>query len=134
MVQALLHLLGVDNLSGPWYGFWSGIGSDLSEIAGLLTVAWIFYRRHNCHVHGCWRIGRHSVEGTPHVVCRRHGVGLPEQITPDHIAEAQRLAGKDTEAVLRRLDVIISKLSEQGRPSERRPVEPGHSEAGTRLR
>ena len=68
---ALLHWLGIDTASGPWYAFWSGFGSDLGELAvvgALLNVA----RRHNCHVHGCWRVGRHQVEGTPHVVCRRH--------------------------------------------------------------
>lgn len=29
----LLHVLGVDNVAGPWYGFWSGFGSDLGEAA-----------------------------------------------------------------------------------------------------
>lgn len=56
--------------SGPWYGFWSGFGSDLAELAiigGLVTV----YRRHNCEVHGCWRLGRHRTEAG-HMVCRRH--------------------------------------------------------------
>lgn len=71
-MAALMHVLGVDDVSGPWYGFWSGIGSDLSELAGLLTVAWLFWRRHNCHVHRCWRIGRHPVAGTGYVVCARH--------------------------------------------------------------
>lgn len=67
----LLHVLGVDNVSGPWYGFWSGFGSDLGELAivgGLVNVA----SRHKCHVHRCWRIGRHPVAGTLHVACRRH--------------------------------------------------------------
>jgi hypothetical protein len=70
-VHLLLRILGVDDLSGPWYGFWSGFGSDLGELAivgGLVAVA----RRHNCHVHHCWRVGRHPVEGTTFVVCRRH--------------------------------------------------------------
>jgi len=67
----ILHVMGADNLSGPWYGFWSGFGSDLGEIAiigGLISI----YRRHNCHVKGCWRIGKHPVEGTTYVVCRQH--------------------------------------------------------------
>ena len=71
----LLHWLAVHtgtiNESGPYYGFFSGFGSDLGEIAivgGLISI----YRRHNCHVHGCWRVGRHQVTGTSHVVCRRH--------------------------------------------------------------
>lgn len=77
MVISLAHWLyvhlGIPG-SGPWYGFWSGFGSDVGEVAiagGLVTLV----RRHNCHVHRCWRIGRHQVEGTPHVVCRRHHPG-----------------------------------------------------------
>ena len=73
----LSRLLGLDNGSGPAYLFWSGFGSDLSEIAGLGTIAWIFYRHHNCHVRGCWRIGRLPLEG--YVVCgRHHPRGAPE--------------------------------------------------------
>lgn len=67
----LVHVLGLDNLSGPWYGFWSGAGSDLGELAivgGLIGLL----RKHNCHVHGCPRIGRHKIAGTDWVVCRRH--------------------------------------------------------------
>jgi len=62
---------GTVNESGPYYGFFSGFGSDIGEVAiigGLVAIV----RKHNCHVHNCWRIGRHPVEGTPYVVCRRH--------------------------------------------------------------
>lgn len=78
MWTLLGHLLGLDNLSGPWYGFWSGFGSDVGEVtifAGLIAV----YRRHNCHIRGCPRIGHHQVEGTEWVVCRRHHPDLPNQ-------------------------------------------------------
>ncbi len=68
----LAHVLGLDNGSGPWYLFWSGFGSDLSEITGLGAVAYIFWRKHNCHTPGCWRIGRHESEGR--VLCHRHAV------------------------------------------------------------
>ena len=67
----LSHFLGLDNLSGPYYGFWSGFGSDLSELAiagGLYGVL----RKYNCHVRRCWRSGRHPVEGTTFTVCRHH--------------------------------------------------------------
>ena len=69
----LLHLIGADDVSGEWYGFWSGFGSIL--IPPLLTavpIVWVLLRKHNCHARGCWRIGRHPVEGTGFVVCRRH--------------------------------------------------------------
>jgi len=72
-VTWLLHWLAVHtgtvNESGPYYGFWSGFGSDLGEVAivgGLLTMV----RKHNCHQRHCWRIGRHLVDGTPW--CNRH--------------------------------------------------------------
>jgi hypothetical protein len=66
----LPHILGIDNLSGRWYGFWSGIGSDLGELAivgGLVTLV----RHRNCEVHHCWRLGRHPTDGG-HMVCRKH--------------------------------------------------------------
>ena len=71
MLHTLAHYSGLTNLSGPWYGLWSGIGSDIGEVA-LLAGAWAILRRHNCHVRGCWRIGHRPVEHTPYVVCHRH--------------------------------------------------------------
>jgi hypothetical protein len=67
----LLHFLGMDDLTGPYYGFWSGIGSDLGELAVVGALAGLL-RKHNCHVRRCWRIGRHPVEGTLWVVCAKH--------------------------------------------------------------
>lgn len=75
MIGWLLHWLAVHtgtvNEAGPYYGFWSGFGSDLSELAivgGLVAV----YRRHNCHQHWCWRVGRFPVGDGQFVTCRRH--------------------------------------------------------------
>lgn len=70
-VHWLQHVLGLDNPSGPWELFWSGFGSDLGEWT-IAATPFVLWRRHNCHVKRCWRIGRHRVEGTPFVVCRRH--------------------------------------------------------------
>ena len=58
-------------LWGSGYQFWSGIGSDLSEIT-LLAMAAGLYKAHNCHVHRCWRLARHPVDGTAYKVCRKH--------------------------------------------------------------
>lgn len=66
-----LHVTGADNVSGSEYGFWSGFGSDLGEIA-LLAGLYSIMRKHNCHVKGCWRIGLHIVNGTPYITCRKH--------------------------------------------------------------
>lgn len=65
----LLHVLGVDDVSGRWYGFWSGAGSDIGELALIGAVLGMF-RKHNCHQRRCWRVGRHIVNGTPW--CNRH--------------------------------------------------------------
>lgn len=60
---------GTVNEAGPWYAFWSGFGSDLGELAIVGGLA-AMVRKHNCHRDGCWRIGRHVVDGTPW--CNRH--------------------------------------------------------------
>jgi hypothetical protein len=80
MVTGLLHVLGVDDVAGRWYAFWSGAGSDL----GYLGIVYALWRKHNCHQRGCWRIGRHPHGGF--VLCaRHHPVGAP---TATHIATA----------------------------------------------
>lgn len=66
----LAHFFGLDNLSGPYYGFFSGVGSDISELS-LVGVMAAHLRAVNCEVHGCWRIGRHAT-AAGHKVCRRH--------------------------------------------------------------
>jgi hypothetical protein len=84
--QWLAHVLGLDNLSGPFYGFWSGVGSDLGELT-IIGAAASIYWRHTCHVKRCYRIGRHPVQGTPHVVCRKHhptGEPTHEEILRQH--------------------------------------------------
>jgi len=83
VVMGIGHLLGADGRN--WYDFWSGFGADLGQIA-LVGAAIGLYRKHNCHVHRCWRIAKQQVEGTQWMVCHRHH--------PD---------GKPTEADMRRL-------------------------------
>jgi hypothetical protein len=67
----VLHYTGSDNVSGPWYGFFSGFGSDLGEIT-LVGAVVAFYWKHTCHVGGCWRLGRLKVEGSEWTVCHKH--------------------------------------------------------------
>ena len=57
--------------TSPVLSDWS---SFLGPIEGLgaFTAGWVLLRRHNCHVKGCPRIGRHPVTGTTYTVCRRH--------------------------------------------------------------
>lgn len=65
----LLHVFGLDTASSRWSLWWSGSGADLGELAiigGMIGA----YHKHNCHAKGCWRVGRHTVDGTPW--CNRH--------------------------------------------------------------
>ena len=50
------------------YNFISGPLADITLLGGAYAIL----RRHNCHVKGCPRIGRHPVDGTDYVVCRKH--------------------------------------------------------------
>lgn len=73
-MHLLAHILGLDTQAGRWYTFWSGVGSDIGEIAVFGALVGLI-RKHTCHVHRCWRLGRLEVakgDGTKHVVCRRH--------------------------------------------------------------
>jgi hypothetical protein len=84
----LLHVLGLDSGSGPAYLWWSGAGSDLGELA-LIGALLAIVRRHNCHVRGCPRIGRHlfadQVTGVTYMLCGRHHPGVPGTVTREAI-------------------------------------------------
>lgn len=69
---------GTVNESGPYYGFWSGFGSDISEIA-LFGGVVMGIRKINCHVRGCPRIGHHLVKDTPYKVCHKHHPDVPNK-------------------------------------------------------
>lgn len=71
MWHSILHFFGITNASGEPYLFWSGAGSDISEIA-ILGGMWHAF---NCHEQGCWRPGHHlTVESNgAHVRrCKKH--------------------------------------------------------------
>lgn len=83
----LVTVLGITDESGRWYAFWSGFGSDISEVAILWGILGA-YRKHTCHEPRCWRIGHHPVPGTPYVACRKHHPALPDKAKPGEIARA----------------------------------------------
>ena len=64
------------------YNFISGPVADIALLGGVYAII----RRHNCHVKGCWRIGRHQVAGTTYVVCRKHHPD--ESPSADHVLSA----------------------------------------------
>jgi hypothetical protein len=92
---ALWHWLeavsGARDEAGAWYGLWSGLGGALPDLALLAAVLGFAWHR-NCHVHRCWRLGRHHVDGTPFVVCRKHHPAMPAQVSAEDIAEAHKAA------------------------------------------
>jgi hypothetical protein len=81
---------------GPdlYYNFWSGFGSDLGEATLITAVGIGVYtgvRKVNCHSKGCWRIGRHPLDGTPYILCRHHHPDVPDKgASHEHILEQHR--------------------------------------------
>lgn len=63
MIGLLAHVAGLDDPTGAWYLFWSGIGSDLSRIVAALLVigpfAWL-YKHHQCAADGCKKLALHA--------------------------------------------------------------------------
>ena len=85
-INDFLTFLGTTNGSGRWYLWWSGMFSNLTIFAAVA----VFYRKHNCHVHGCLRIGTHKAvdqNGIEHVVCRPHhpDLGADRKLRPDQL-------------------------------------------------
>lgn len=77
---------GTYNEPGPYYGFFSGFGSDLGEIA-LIGAVFQVYRKHNCHIKGCWRIAHYEFtdreNGDTYMLCRKHHPSIHKELTHD---------------------------------------------------
>lgn len=83
--------------SGQNYAFYSGIGPMLLTAAGMSTIIGGLWHSKNCHQDGCFRIGKHHVNGTPwcnvHHEAARH-VKTSEQLLAeqnDLLTEQNRL-------------------------------------------
>lgn len=64
------YLLHSEHANG--YAFWSaGPGPGLGQIT-LVGGLLVYLRRHNCHIHRCWRLQWHEHPAHGHPVCRRH--------------------------------------------------------------
>jgi hypothetical protein len=66
---------GTINEAGPYYGFWSGFGSDLAEfsiLGAIATAAYQLVKKYNCHEPGCWRVGTHPAAGGQFLLCYHH--------------------------------------------------------------
>jgi hypothetical protein len=75
--------------SGCGYSFWSGVAGDIAELTiltALLASLLAWWRKHNCHVQGCWRLSWHPHPGHGHPVCRKHhpyGQGRGAHLRPE---------------------------------------------------
>lgn len=70
----LYHWLGLGNLAGPVYGWWSGSGSvflpPLITLAGIAVLYW--YHHWTCYRPACFRYVHHLDPLTGRRHCRRH--------------------------------------------------------------
>jgi hypothetical protein len=86
VIHWLAHVLGIDNVSGPYYAAWSGFVGDVT-VLGVFAVA---YRRLVCHQRRCLRLAHHPVDGTPYRVCRKHHPDIPNKApTAEEIAQSR---------------------------------------------
>jgi hypothetical protein len=86
LINDLLTFLGTTNGSGRWYLWWSGMFGNLTIFAAMA----LFYRKHNCHIHRCLRLGHHVAKdagGIEHLVCKRHhpDLGPAFRLLPRHL-------------------------------------------------
>lgn len=66
------RIVGSRDEPGAWYGFWSGFGGSVPDIA-LITGATAWYVNHTCHDHPmCLRWGKYEAAGGLFKLCRRH--------------------------------------------------------------
>jgi len=97
---------GTVNEPGPYYGFWSGFGSDLTEFAIIGTIAtgvYQLFRKYNCHYPGCWRVGNHPAAGGQFSLCYLHHPDyqgkkptheLIQRLHREHLERQAALAGR----------------------------------------
>ena len=85
----LAHWLGLLNLSGPIYGFWSGSGSVfLPPLITLAGVAALWAWHHQCQVTGCYWPARRLTAANERACWRHHP---HPQRTADDIRAAHHL-------------------------------------------
>jgi hypothetical protein len=70
-------LTGARDEAGGYYGLWSGFGGALPDVLIFSAMAGWYWHR-TCHVSGCWRVGRHHVDGSPW--CSRHHIAARQQL------------------------------------------------------
>jgi len=107
---------------GPYYGFWSGFGSDLAEfgiIGAIGTAVYQLVKKYNCHEPGCWRVGTHPAAGGQFLMCYRHHPDYQgKKPTHEMIERLHREHEAQQHAIQGRLLDIHQRLSGQGVATE----------------
>lgn len=75
------------------YLFWSGAGSDLAYLS-FLGAGIAVYRKHNCPVKWCLRIGKHEFtdpkDGVKRLLCWKHHPDVKHKVLNlEHVKEIQ---------------------------------------------
>ena len=108
---------GTVNEPGPYYGFWSGFGSDIAElgiIGAIATAAYQLIKKFNCHEPGCWRVGNHEAAGGQFYLCWRHHPDYHgKKPTAELIARLHREHIERQEAIHTKLREVHEQLSER---------------------
>lgn len=82
----------------PYYNFWSGFGSDLTEATILVAIAGA-WRHHNCHQRWCPLLGRPMPDQdgvpTPYLACHLHhpdhkGKGRKRSVSKEELHRAHQ--------------------------------------------
>jgi hypothetical protein len=117
--RAVNHWLGVRtgtvNESGPYYGFWSGFGSDIAEFGILGAIGTAIYqlvKKYNCHEPGCWRVGTHPAAGGEFLLCYRHHPDYHgSKPTHDLIVRMHRQHAERQAAIHDKLDEVHQRIA-----------------------
>lgn len=73
------------------YNFVSGPLADITLVTSFIAAVVLYWRHHNCHVQGCWRLQWHPHPGHGHPVCSVHhpyGQGRGEHLASYHHTDA----------------------------------------------
>jgi hypothetical protein len=120
---------GTVNEPGPYYGFWSGFGSDIAEfgiVGAIATAAYQLVKKFNCHEPGCWRVGNHEAAGGQFYLCYRHHPDYRGK-KPDAelIARLHREHVARQEAIQAKLQEVHSHLTARATHRGDSQVDPG---------
>ena len=71
LVAVSLHYLVHWSTHGG-YNFVSGPLADITLVTAFGATLYLWLRKHNCHVHRCWRLAWHPHPDHGHPVCKKH--------------------------------------------------------------